>query len=447
MRKNAYVISIAFIAALGGLLFGFDTAVISGAEKSIQSLFNLDGFWHGFTIAVALIGTVIGALSAGKPADKFGRKKVLIVLASLYAISALGSATANNWYVFIFFRFLGGLGVGASSVIGPMYIAEISPAHLRGRLVGLFQLNVVSGILLAFFSNYLINLFVNENGWRWMLGVQTIPALIFFVLLFRIPATPRWLVLKNRHDEALALLKRLASLNPIKELGEIEESILNNQNLNKEVLFSKRYFLPITLAFLVAFFNQMSGINAIMYYAPRIFEMTGVAKDSALLQSVLVGVTNLIFTLIGMSIIDKVGRKKLLLVGAAGTSIFLGLVAKMLFTASNGNGSIWTVVYLVGFIAFFALSQGAVIWVFISEIFPNSVRAKGQTLGSFTHWFMAALVSWLFPVIAGKGDNGGGIAFIIFAGFMIIQFFVVWKLFPETKGKSLEEIEFEMNKK
>lgn len=443
MRKNHYVVSNAFIAALGGLLFGFDTAVISGAEKAIQILFNLDGFWHGFTVAIALIGTVIGALIAGKPADKFGRKKVLIVLAVFYSISAIGSALAPEWYSFLFFRFLGGIGVGASSVIGPMYIAEISPAHLRGRLVGLFQLNVVTGILLAFFSNYIINVLVHQNEWRWMLGVEAIPAILFFVLLFRLPSSPRWLLLQNRRDEALALLTRLASINPENEVREIEESIQDNQQTHKEVLFSKRYTFPILLAFLIAFFNQMSGINAIMYYAPRIFEMTGVAKDSALLQSVSIGVTNLIFTLIGMSIIDRVGRKKLLLTGAAGTAVFLGLVSKVLFSASNG--SIWMVIYLVGFIAFFALSQGAVIWVFIAEIFPNKVRAKGQAFGSFTHWFMAALVSWLFPVIAGRGDHGGAIAFIIFSAFMVIQLLVVWKFFPETKGKSLEEIEKEMS--
>lgn len=444
MNKNRYVVSNAFIAALGGLLFGFDTAVISGAEKAIQLLFNLDGFWHGFTVAIALIGTVIGALAAGKPADRYGRKRVLIVLALFYTISAIGSALAPEWYSFLLFRFLGGLGVGASSVIGPMYIAEISPAKLRGRLVGLFQLNVVTGILLAFFSNYLINTLVDQQAWRWMLGVEAIPAFVFFALLFKIPQSPRWLVLKNRHDEALSLLTRLASVNPQKEIQEIEATIQDTKQAHTEVLFSKPYTFPILLAFLVAFFNQMSGINAIMYYAPRIFEMTGVAKDSALLQSVSIGVTNLIFTLIGMSIIDKVGRKKLLLAGAVGTAVFLGLVARVLF--SDADGSIWMVVYLVGFIAFFALSQGAVIWVFIAEIFPNKVRAKGQAFGSFTHWFMAALVSWLFPVIAGRGDNGGGVAFVIFSLFMVIQLIVVWKFFPETKGKSLEEIEKEMSK-
>ncbi|MFA9392748.1 MAG: sugar porter family MFS transporter [Prolixibacteraceae bacterium] len=445
MRKNAYVISNAFIAALGGLLFGFDTAVISGAERSIQEIFQLDGFWHGFTVAIALIGTVIGALLAGKPADKYGRKKVLIVLAFFYAISALGSALASDWYLFIFFRFLGGLGVGASSVIGPMYIAEIAPARMRGRLVGLFQFNVVAGILLAFLSNYMINSNIELNAWRWMLGVEAIPAFVFLVLLFKIPSTPRWLVSKNKHDEALALLKKLSSSNPQQEIDEIEASIQNQQNLHKEVLFSKQYIFPISLAILIAFFNQMSGINAIMYYAPRIFEMTGIGKDSALLQSVSIGVTNLLFTMVGMLIIDKVGRKKLLLIGSAGTAFFLAMVAKVLL--SETNGSILTVVYLVGFIAFFALSQGAVIWVFISEIFPNSVRAKGQTLGSFTHWFMAALVSWIFPMIAEGSENGGGTAFIIFAAFMVIQLVVVWKFFPETKGKSLEQIEIEFSER
>ncbi len=442
MRKNRFVISSAYIAALGGLLFGFDTAVISGAERSIQELFQLDGFWHGFTVAIALIGTVIGALTAGKPADFYGRKKVLIVLAALFGISAIGSALATNWHAFLFFRFIGGLGVGASSVIGPMYIAEISPARFRGRLVGLFQLNVVAGILLAFLSNYLVNQWVSNSAWRWMLGVEALPAILFLVLLFRIPQTPRWLVIRGQYTEALDLLRRLSSDNPKNELAEIKQSVNQGVNANADALFSKRYFVPIMLAFLLAFFNQMSGINAIMYYAPRIFEMAGFGTGSALLQSVSIGLTNFIFTLVGMAIIDRVGRKKLLLTGALGTAFFLAMVASILFRQSAENS--WMVIYLVGFIAFFALSQGAVIWVFISEIFPNRVRAKGQAFGSFTHWFMAALVSWVFPVIAQSGDNGGGVAFVIFAVFMVLQFFVVWRFFPETKGKSLEEIEKDM---
>ncbi|MBI9058331.1 MAG: sugar porter family MFS transporter [Labilibaculum sp.] len=443
-KKNTYVFICALIASLGGLLFGFDTAVISGAEKSIQEIFELDGFWHGFTVAIALIGTIVGAMTAGKPADIYGRKVVLIVIAIIYGITALATAMADDWLVFISFRFVGGIGVGASSVIGPMYIAEIAPAHLRGRLVGMFQLNVVSGILLAFFSNYLISSIVEVDAWRWMLGVQALPAFIFFLLLFYIPSTPRLLVLKGKSEEALSLLKKLASRNPENELKEIEESLHGDNEASSANLFAKEYRLPVMLAILVAIFNQMSGINAIMYYAPRIFEMTGFGTDDALLQSVTIGATNFIFTMLAMTVIDKFGRKKLLLIGSIGMMVFLGMVAKTLFEGSTGN--ILVVVYLVGFIAFFAFSQGAVIWVFISEIFPNKVRAKGQALGSFTHWIMAAIVSWMFPAIAESGVNGGGIAFMIFSVAMLAQLIVVYKFFPETKGKSLEQIQKELKR-
>jgi len=438
-KKNTYVFTCAVIAALGGLLFGFDTAVISGAEKSIQEMFDLDGFWHGFTVAIALIGTIVGAMTAGKPADKYGRKNVLVVIALIYGLTALATAMANDWLVFISFRFIGGIGVGASSVIGPMYIAEIAPAHMRGRLVGMFQLNVVTGILLAFFSNYLISSMVEVDSWRWMLGVQAIPSFIFFLLLFYIPFTPRLLVLKGKSKEALLLLKKLASLNPEKELKEIEESMQEDNVSGSTNLFSKAYRFPVMLAILVAVFNQMSGINAIMYYAPRIFEMAGFGKDASLMQSVIVGATNFLFTMLAMTVIDRVGRKKLLLIGAVGMVFSLGMVAKSLFEGTEAN--MMVVIYLVGFIACFAFSQGAVIWVFISEIFPNRVRAKGQALGSFTHWVMAAIVSWMFPAIAESGVNGGGVAFLIFSGAMFIQLIVVFKFFPETKGKSLEQIQ------
>lgn len=441
-KRVNYVVQIALIAALGGLLFGFDTAVISGAEKSIQDVFKLDGFWHGFTVAIALIGTVIGAVSAGKPADVFGRKRLLIFIAALYTLSALGSALATNWYAFLTFRFIGGVGVGASSVLGPMYIAEIAPPHLRGRLVSLFQFNVVFGILLAFFSNYLISTIAEANAWRWMLGVESIPALLFFVLLFRIPPTPRWLVFEGYHEEARRMLEKLSSKDPDQELKDIQETLHFEQKKHAEPLFRKKYLIPIMLAFLVAFFNQMSGINAIMYYAPRIFELAGFASDAALLQSVMIGFTNLIFTMIGMSVIDKFGRKKLLLAGSVGMIVFLGLTSHTLLGASQGSPLM--VGYLIGFIGFFAFSQGAVIWVYISEVFPNKVRAKGQTLGSFTHWFMAAVVSWGFPVIVEGSRNGGGIAFAVFAVMMVVQLLVVAWGFPETKGKSLEQIEHDL---
>ncbi len=440
MKNNRLVYISAFIASLGGLLFGFDTAVISGAEKTIQQLFNLNGFWHGFTVAIALIGTLAGAIMSGKPADILGRKKALLVIAILYTISALGSALSQSWISFLVYRFIGGIGVGASSVIGPMYIAEIAPARIRGRLVTSFQLNIVAGILLSYFSNYWISQLITHNAWRWMLGVISIPSIIFFFLIFFIPDSPRWLVLKNKLDEAKKVLQRFGSENPVIQLQEILASVTKKEGVNRECLFTKMYRMPIILAMLVAFFNQVSGINAIMYYAPRIFEMVGYAENSALLQSISVGITLFVFTILGMLLVDRVGRKKLLMVGSIGMAFFLSLVAKTIF--STNNGSIWMLIYLSGFIAFFSFSQGTVIWVFISEIFPNSIRAKGQTLGSTTHWTTAVIISWLFPAIA--ESSGGGWAFMFFCFAMVLQFFIVWKFFPETKGKTLEQIQNEM---
>lgn len=440
MKGHKFVILSAFTASLGGLLFGFDTAVISGAEKTLQQFFNLNGFLHGFTIAIALIGTLAGALISGRPADIFGRKKCLLAIAILYTVSALGSALTQSWIGFLVYRFIGGIGVGASSVIGPMYIAEIAPARLRGRLVTAFQLNIVAGILLSYFSNYWIDNTITHDSWRWMLGVESVPAIAFFFLAVFIPDSPRWLVIKGKIEEAKAILLKIGSCNPLQEVQEIETSIATKVGIKREVLFSSMYRIPIILAILVALFNQLSGINAVMYYAPRIFEMVGYAKNSALLQSVSVGTTLFIFTLVGMLLVDKVGRKKLLIAGSLGMIFFLGMVARTVFTTTNG--SIMMLIYLSGFIAFFAFSQGTVIWVFISEIFPNSVRAKGQTLGSFTHWTAAVIISWMFPVIA--GNNGGGWAFAIFSVAMVLQFFIVWRFFPETKGKSLEQIQKEM---
>lgn len=440
MAGKKYVIVSAFIASLGGLLFGFDTAVISGAEKTIQQLFNLDGFWHGFTVAIALIGTLIGALISGKPADIIGRKKSLLAIGVLYVVSALGSALAQTWIAFLLFRLLGGIAVGSSSVIGPMYIAEIAPAHLRGRLGTAFQLNIVGGILLAYFSNYWIVQLVEHDSWRWMLGVLSVPSVIFFLLVLYIPDSPRWLVLKNRISDAEAVLRRIGSADPLKEVREIEDSAFKDSDIKRENLFTKRYRIPIILAILVAIFNQLSGINAIMYYAPRIFELVGYARNSALFQSVSVGITLFIFTVVGMFLIDRVGRKRLLLAGAVGMTFFLGMVARTIFTTTDG--SIWMLIYLSGFIAFFAFSEGTVIWVYISEIFPNSVRAKGQTLGSFTHWTMTVIISWMFPVLA--EINASGWAFSFFSVSMVLMFIIVWKFFPETKGKTLEQIQKEM---
>ena len=448
---NRKLFQAAIISSLGGLLFGFDTAVISGAEQSIKELWELSPKMHGFTISIALIGTIIGAMLASYPADRFGRKNVLIVLALFYTISAIGSGITQEWHAFMFYRFLGGLGVGASSVIGPMYISEISPAALRGRLVALFQFNIVFGILIAFLSNFLINRIMEMDAWRWMLLVETVPAFLFFIFLFIIPESPRWLVKKNRDEKAREILDQLGIAHPEKELIAIEESLVDEKQGKHENLFSHKNAFPIMLAMALATFNQFSGINAIMYYAPRIFEMSGLAKDTALIQAVAIGATNMVFTILAMFIIDRFGRRTLMKIGSVGMIVFLGLTAYSFFAKVQDSYSV--LIYLVGFIAFFAFSQGAVIWVFISEVFPNAVRAKGQSLGSLTHWFWAAVITWLFPVIVGSEDGGnvmttgGAIAFTFFTLAMVLQLIFVLKVMPETKGKSLEELQKTLIKK
>ncbi len=426
------------VAALGGFLFGFDTAVISGVEKSIQELWSLSNFAHGFTVASALIGTVIGSLAAGAPAEKYGRKKVLQAIGLLYIVTSLVTALTPSWLPFVIFRFLGGIGVGASSVVGPMYISEISPAHSRGRLVALFQFNVVTGILLAFVSNYLLN-GISEESWRWMLGVQAIPSLLFFSLVFLVPESPRWLMKQHRENEAKLVLEEIGEEDVKSGMDQIRESLQSELGEVKEKLFSGKYNKPIFYAMALATFNQFSGINAIMYYAPRIFEMTGLAKDTSLLQAISIGVTNLVFTMLAISVIDRFGRRSLLITGSFGMVFFLGMVAHAFYTGDFGGYLV--MLYLVGFIAFFAFSQGAVIWVFISEIFPNKVRARGQTLGSFTHWIMAAAISWTFPIFAKSSALGGAYAFTFFSLMMFLHLFFAWKVLPETKGQSLEGIQ------
>jgi sugar porter (SP) family MFS transporter len=432
----------AIVASLGGFLFGFDTAVISGVEKSIQTLWSLDKFSHGFTVASALIGTVVGAMIAGQPAEKYGRKKVLQAIGLLYLVTSLVTALTPSWEPFVLFRFLGGIGVGASSVVGPMYISEISPADRRGRLVALFQFNVVTGILLAFLSNYLL-FGVSEESWRWMLGVQALPALLYFVMVFFVPESPRWLIKNNRRQEAETILASIGERDVPSASKRIVDSLQSEVGQLKEKLFNGQYNKPIMFAMMLAMFNQLSGINAIMYYAPRIFELTGLAKDTALLQAISIGVTNMVFTLIAISMIDKYGRKTLLLIGSAGMVISLGLVAWAFYTKDFGGYAV--MFYLVGFIAFFAFSQGAVIWVFISEIFPNKVRSQGQALGSSTHWVMAALISWIFPILVESSENGGFYSFLLFSVMMLIHGIFVWKVLPETKGKSLEGIQQELH--
>ena len=434
MNNNVFKWSL--IVALGGFLFGFDTAVISGVEKQIQILFRLNPFWHGFTISSALIGTVIGALFAGKPADVYGRKPFLYIIAALYVITAMGTALAPNLSAFIIFRFLGGIGIGASSVVAPMYIAEISPAEVRGRMTAMFQFNVIFGILMAYVSNYLLKDF-GQEPWRWMLGVSAVPSFIFLSLLFIIPESPRFLVKIGQVGKARAVLAKINPVSSDKEIEEIKRSMTPGAS-KRENLFSKKYFNPISIAFLVAMFNQFSGINAILYYAPRIFELSGLDRADSMLQSIMVGATNGFFTIMGMILIDKVGRKKLLIAGSIGMSICLGLVSKTFFSQDfSGYGIL---VYLLIYIMFFAFSTGAVIWVLIAEVFPNNVRGQGQSLGSFTHWFFAALITFLFPVVEKSSEVGVSYAFLFFSIMMVLQAVVVWKYFPETKGKTLEEL-------
>lgn len=437
MSKHS-VLAWSTVVALGGFLFGFDTAVISGAEKSIQQYWDLSVFEHGLTISIALIGTVIGSLIGSQPSDRFGRKNTLYFVAIAYLLSSLGTALADNWHVFLVFRLLGGLGVGISSVVAPIYISEISPANRRGRLVGLFQFNVVLGILISYLSNYLISQ-GGEASWRWMLGVQAFPSIIFLILIYFIPESPRWLILKKAaYDKALEILRIINPLNCEEELISIKNSALkiDESKEKNESLFSAQYKKPVMLAMLFAFFNQVSGINAIIYYAPRIFEMAGLGAHSSLLSTVGIGLINFIFTLIAINFIDKIGRRVLMLVGSFGLIASLFLVAYTFYSQNYSGFAIPA--YMMMFIAFFAFSQGAVIWVFISEIFPNSVRAKGQTLGSSTHWVMAAIIAFCFPYLA--ETFGGAITFSFFGSMMVLQLIFVWRFMPETKGQSLEQI-------
>ena len=439
MNKNTRVFGWSVILSLGGFLFGFDTAVISGVEKSIQQLFSLSSFLHGFTISSALIGTVAGSLVAGLPADKYGRKPVLFIIALLFAVSAIGNALTSTWSLFIFFRFVGGIAVGASSVVAPMYISEISPANVRGRMTALFQFNVIFGILMAYVSNYFLSS-IGDDAWRWMLGVMFIPAAAYFILLFIVPESPRFLIKAGKVEEAKKVLEKIEATDIDNEITEIKASMVQK----KENLFSRRYFYPISIAFLVAMFNQFSGINAILYYAPRIFELSGLSAADSMLQPVLIGITNGLFTILGLVIIDKVGRKRLLISGSIGMGICLGLIARAFY--GQGFSGYELLILLVAYIMFFAFSTGAVIWVLISEVFPNSIRGQGQSLGSFTHWFFAAVITFLFPVISGDYAMGSGHAFLFFSLAMFIQAIVVWKYFPETKGKTLEELGIELSR-
>ena len=436
-RKNVFAWSL--VIALGGFLFGFDTAVISGAEQSIQQYWSLNALQQGLTVSIALIGTVIGALTGAIPADRYGRKTTLYGIALLYLLSSLGTAFAPGWFTFLLFRFLGGFGVGASSVTAPIYISEISPAGRRGKLVGLFQFNVVFGIVVSYLSNYIIGR-GGEHSWRLMLGIQAVPSAAFLLLLRLVPESPRWLILhRNKIEEARRIFRQIDPAGADTIVDDIRMVLQVEKALPQmDTLFSRRYRTPVMLAMLFAIFNQVSGINAIIYYSPRIFEMTGLGKSSSLLSTAGLGAVNFLFTLLAMNCIDRIGRRTLMLIGSWGLIATLALVAWS-FYGEHFNG--WAVpVFLFIYIAFFAFSQGAVIWVFIAEIFPNQVRAKGQTLGSTTHWVMAAVIAFTFPYLAEKA--GGGNTFLFFSIMMCMQLLFVWKLMPETKGRSLEQIEY-----
>jgi MFS transporter, SP family, arabinose:H+ symporter len=436
VKLNVSLIKSTIVAALGGLLFGFDTAVISGTTAALMQNYQLSPKLLGTTVASALWGTVIGSMLAGFPGEWIGRRDSLRLMAILYLISGLGCAAAWSWPSLVGFRFLGGLGIGGSSVLGPMYIAEIAPARLRGRLVGFFQFNVVFGILLAYLSNYLIGLRgFGATEWRWELGVTAIPAALFFITLFGIPRSPRWLAKKGRLSDARTVLQTIGEQNYEHELQQIVESINIERQQAGEALFTRAHAFPILLAVSVAMFNQLSGINPILYYLNDIFAHAGFSKVSGSLQAVAVGSTNLVFTMVAMAVIDRIGRKTLLLIGSVGTAACLAGVATIFFTARHESFLLWL---LIGYIAFFAFSQGAVIWVYLSEVFPNNVRAKGQSLGSFTHWIMNALISGTFPLLAA---SSGGYPFVFFSLMMVVQFFVVLFVYPETKGVSLEEMQ------
>jgi MFS transporter, SP family, arabinose:H+ symporter len=424
------------VGALGGLLFGFDTAVISGTTLALTRMYDLTPKTLGLTVSIALCGTVVGAMSAGAIGQRLGGRETLRITAILYVISAIGSALAWNWPALVIFRFIGGLGIGGSSVIGPVYIAELAPAKWRGRLVGMFQINIVIGILLAYFSNFVLGtLNLGASEWRWQLGVAAFPAVLFLAFLFGIPRSSRWLVTQGRIDEARSVIKMMGSPESEAELREIIDSIHLERSATSEPVFSRKYKLPLFLAISIGMFNQLAGINAILYYLNPIFEQAGFSKLSGNLQAVAIGFTNLVFTFVGMAVIDKVGRKTLLLIGATGTCVCLVGVAYIFAANQHKNALLWL---LVCYIAFFAVSQGAVIWVYIGEVFPNRVRAKGQSIGSSAHWIMNALIAYTFPLMAA---SSGAYPFIFFAAMMVVQFFTVLFIYPETKGISLEQMQ------
>ena len=446
-KASSLVIRSAIVAAVGGLIFGFDTAVISGANAALKKQFHLDDGGLGATVAIATVGTIIGALIGGRSADRFGRRKLLFFIGILYVLGALGTALAPSHLVLMIFRFIGGIGVGLSSVCAPIYTAEIAPARVRGRLVGLVQFNIVLGILVAYLSNYIIDLIVHDQeiAWRWMLGVMVVPSVLFLVFLMTVPETPRWLMAKGHEEKAIAISRRLC--NTVEEsdeqIQEIRDQLASaGSQATLSQFFTRRYFKVIALAFFIAMFNQLSGINAILYYAPEVMKQAGADDNAALLMSVAVGLMNLIATMAALTVIDRIGRRSLMIVGSIGYLVSMGFLTAIMFMFQghfNSTSSTLVLVGLLVFIAAHAFGQGSVIWVFISEIFPTRVRGLGQSLGSLTHWVFAAITTYAFPPIIGAW--GGGWAFSIFLICMFGQLVWVLTKMPETKGIPLEEME------
>ena len=425
-------------ASLAGLLFGFDTVVISGVTESIRNTFHLapGSFWAGFAVASGLVGTFLGALLAGPPGDRFGSRDALKLVGAMYVVSAIGCAVCWNLESFYVFRFIGGLAIGASSVLAPVYISEIAPADRRGKLTGLFQFNIVFGILMAFLSNAFVQMLAGASDpWRLKLGIAALPALVFLAMMYTIPQSPRWLAQRGRNDEAKASLQRVGVEDPVAMLAEFERAAASAQRSAAQKLFIAAYRKPIMLAILIAAFNQLSGINAILYYLRDIFAAAGFSGLSNEWQQVAVGAANLLATIVALQVIDRVGRRRLLLIGSVGTALALAGVAGIMAT---GQGREYLLFMLIGFIAFFAFSQGAVIWVYLSEIFPTAVRSRGQALGSATHWGMNAVIGQAFPMVAAYTQ---ALPFVFFAICMVVQFFVVLAVFPETRGVELEKMD------
>jgi sugar porter (SP) family MFS transporter len=443
-KVSAYLVKISLTAALAGFIFGFDTVVISGANLPIKALWHTSPWFHGFFImSMALWGTVVGAVFGGVPTQKFGRKRVLVWVGILFSLSAVGTALAPGPYIFSFFRFIGGLGIGVSSVAAPTYISEISTPSNRGRLGALYQFNIVFGILVAFLSNYFLKGVGGANDWRWMMGVLAIPSIVYSALVFGVPESPRWLITrKNDVDQSKKILSNLGITNVDTEVSSIMESYKHESSGKQSSIFSHKYKNVLWLAFLIAFFNQWSGINFILYYAPEILERAGLAAKESLFNSIAIGGTNLVFTFVGLYLIDKIGRKTLLLIGSLGYIVSLSMVAWCFY--SHASASI-LLVFLLSYIASHAIGQGAVIWVFISEIFPNKVRALGQSFGASTHWVFAAIITLITPIFLDKDhgifkDNPWPI-FTFFAFMMVLQLIWVLTKMPETKGVSLEDLE------